>query len=252
MICHQRQIRDARKDDHLVPDDFSTALVREIPFSEAKEVILEYEWLGNMGTTLRSFGLFFDGELAGVECFGVTGGTNVSASICGSAYADRVMTLCRGACVPWAHPHSASFLITRACNLLAEEGKNVFVAYSDMKAGEIGTVYQASNWVYCGMTGRSGHTVQSPSGRLYDERVVSNLTRDRGSYKGGPFFRRPTRAEMKNIMLRQGYKFCRDSPSIATWGYTVIGDCGESLRTHCDGVSCRIRSGLSLANGYGC
>src|SRR5438477_2383196 len=123
MIAHQKIIREHLRDDHLVPIDFSTAEVREITLSLAKTIILKYEYLGTMGSSRRAFGLFFDGELAGVECVGDTAGTNTVQSVCGLEYADRVMTLCRGACVSWAHPNSARYLITRACRLLVLEGK---------------------------------------------------------------------------------------------------------------------------------
>lgn len=205
-VAHQRRIRDAQKDDHPVPADFSQAIVREISYAEAKSVILQYEWLGNMGTTIRAFGLFFDGELAGVECFGKTAGTNVNQSVCGPEYADRVMTLCRGACVSWAHPHSATFLITRACRLMAKEGKNIFVAYSDTDAGEIGTVYQACNWFYCGTTSDRGSLIQSPDGTIRDERCISAFTRNRADRRPF-FFRKMTRAQMRAKMLASGYKF---------------------------------------------
>jgi hypothetical protein len=210
MIAHQKLIRDSLRDDHPVPADFSNAVVREISFAEAKEVILKYEYLGTMGTTRRAFGLFFDGELAGVECFGATGGSNVARSICGPEYADRVMTLSRGACVSWAHPHSASYLIARACRLMALEGKNIFVAYADSDAGERGIIYRASNWFYCGMTD-PGSLFVSPSGQVNDERNIEHFTRAR-SGGGAAFFPKPTRAEMRARMIQEGYKFFQRTP----------------------------------------
>jgi hypothetical protein len=207
MIAYQRLIRESQRDGHPVPKDFSTAEVREISHAKAKQVILTYEWLGTMGTTRRCFGLFFDGELAGVECFGSTAGTGV-LYVCGPAHADRVMTLCRGACVSWAHEHSASYLITRACNLLAEEGKNVFVAYADTDAGEIGTVYQASNWFYCGMTADRGSLIVAPSGTVRDERSIEHFVRDSCRRTDRPnFFRKPTRAEIRAELLTTGHRF---------------------------------------------
>lgn len=163
-----------------------------------------------MGSTARCFGLFFDDELAGVDCFGATAGTGVPY-LCGPENSDHVMTLVRGACVHWAHLHSASFLISQACNLLAREGKNVFVAYSDPDAGEIGTVYQACNWFYCGMTADRGNIIVSPSGKMADERMISGLTRDR-STRSDKFFRKPTRAEMREKLIRTGYKFVPRTP----------------------------------------
>jgi hypothetical protein len=62
-----------------------------------------------------------------------------------------------GACVHWAHPHAASFLISRACRLAALTfGWRIFYAYADPTAGEVGTIYQACNWLYLGIgAGRS-------------------------------------------------------------------------------------------------
>jgi hypothetical protein len=234
MIAHQKLIRDSLRDDHPVPADFSSAVVREISFTEAKTVILKYEYLRNMGTTRRAFGLFFDGELAGVECFGATGGTNTAQSVCGSEYADRVMTLSRGACVAWADKTTidskgrvhtgaaASFLISRACKLMAKEGKNIFVAYADPDAGERGIVYRACNWFYCGMTNPKGSVFQTPSGQVLDEHNISNRARDRReafderniehfqrarSGGGAAFFPKPTRTEMRERMILGGYEF---------------------------------------------
>lgn len=215
MIAHQRLIREAQRaqdDTHPVPKDFSNAEVREISYAEAKTIIHKYEYLGTMGTTRRCFGLFFDGELAGVECFGATAGTGVPY-LCGTKHADRVMTLCRGACVHWAHEHSASYLIPRACKLLAAEGKNIFVAYSDVDAGEIGTVYQACNWFYCGMTADRGSLIVAPSGTIRDERSIQQFGRDRhSSVETESFFRKLTRTECREKLARTGHTFVPRTP----------------------------------------
>ena len=61
----------------------------------------------------------------------------------------------------WAPAHAASYLINRACKQLSsgpwktEKGvvrppAYIVIAYSDVEAGEVGTVFQASNWSYCG------------------------------------------------------------------------------------------------------
>jgi hypothetical protein len=138
----------------------STARVREIDYDTAKAIIMKYEWLGNMGTTARTFGLFFGEELAGVTCFGHPQGTVVN--VFGKENADKVYWLARGACVHWAHPHSASFLINESCKMFGlpwktargedKPAKFAFLATADTDAGEIGTVYQATNWLYIGRT----------------------------------------------------------------------------------------------------
>lgn len=185
MKCHQRKIRE-EKAKTLLPDEplriaaatYDNATLREITFDEAKTVILDYEWLGNMGSTQYAVGLFFGEYLAGVACFGCTAGSNVPKSICGEAYVSKVLTLVRGTCVHWAPKDAASFMINRACDIMVAKGYNIFIAYSDEEAGEIGTVYQASNWIYVGTGGTPTGYVHS-DGRRKDSRLISAMTRGR-------------------------------------------------------------------------
>src|SRR5260221_107121 len=60
-------------------------------------------------------------------------------------YRGKILGLLRGACLHWAHPHSASKLIRRSMDLLPERYR-VITATVDRAAGEIGTVYQAAGF----------------------------------------------------------------------------------------------------------
>jgi hypothetical protein len=214
--AHQRLIREhmatqpeANLEERVrLAADFKNATVREITYDEAKNVILANEWLGNLGTTEWAYGLFFGKYLAGVACFGSTAGTNVASSICGAEHRHKVTTLCRGACVHWAHPHSASFLVSAACREMTTKGCHVVIAYSDPEAGEVGTVYQACNFLYCGQTSPT-EKFRRPDGKIYDSKQVSNLRRDhrRGTSK---YLR--SRAEQKKLMLKQGCEFFKGTP----------------------------------------
>jgi hypothetical protein len=227
MKAHQRIIREkhALEVDPLIDEkralaqSLSNATVREIDRSTAKEVILKYEWLGTMGTTDYQFGLYFGEHLAGVVCFGRTAGTKTAESICGKPYKHRVKVLNRGACVHWAHPHSASFLISRACRLMAEKGFNIFVAYSDTEAGEIGTVYQATNWLYCGMTNSASNMFvwsgkpmneEFKDGIARDERCIQHSTRIRTGT--GAYRTKCSRRERRKQLVVAGFVFYKTSP----------------------------------------
>ena len=134
-VAHQCQIRDqhALEVDPLLEDkkrlasSLKNAWVREISRAEAETIILKYEWLKSMGTTDYQFGLYFGEHLAGVVCFGRTAGTKTAESVCGKEHAHLVKTLNRGACVHWAHPHAASFLISHACRLMADKGFHILL-----------------------------------------------------------------------------------------------------------------------------
>ena len=128
-------------------------MVERVPFAEAKALIVRHEWLRSMPTgTLACYGLKTDlGDFVGVVAF-ARGPAPESHDLCGPEHRHLAVCLARGACVHWAHPHAASFLISRACKLAhRNHGWKIFFAYADPRAGEIGAVYQACNWLYLGV-----------------------------------------------------------------------------------------------------
>ena len=91
-------------------------------------------------------------ELEGVVCFG-SGPQGDTRKVVG----EPAICLERGACVHYAPPNAASFLITGACKLVHRQtGTAIFYAYADPAAGEYGAVYQASNWFYLGQGLKNG------------------------------------------------------------------------------------------------
>jgi hypothetical protein len=136
--------------------------VERIERDDARKLILRYEWLGTMGRTNIFIGLLSpERELYGVACFGhgpqpvKNGGISCSTSkpLADIGHIIGVPVLCleRGACVHYAPPNAASYLITRATKLIyRDQGVARFYAYADPNAGEYGGIYQACNWVYLG------------------------------------------------------------------------------------------------------
>jgi len=213
--CHQRIVREmmAEQPDPLLSEkkavatDFKKATVREISLAQARDLIVASEFLGNLGSSEFAFGLFLGKYLAGVACFGSTAGTNVKASVCGSEHADKVITLTRGCCLHWAHPHSGSFLVSAACREMTRKGFHVVIAYADPEAGERGVILRACNFSYCGMTSPT-EKFRRPDGKVYDARNVHLLTRDR---RFGRLKYKRTRAEQKQLLIEQGCEFFKDT-----------------------------------------
>lgn len=222
MICHQYLIRAQAA---LEPDedvkrelarDFTHTSWREIDYETARPLVMRYEWLRSMGSARWCVGLYFGEFLAGVAAFGATAGTRTAESVAGIENANRVCTLVRGCCVHWAHPHSASWFIPRACRYMADNhGKNIFVAYADERGGEIGTIYSAINAIYTGLT-QPAQQFQTPDGRTHDGRQVSGLARDR---RGGTLRYRHSRQTQKLLLLEKGAEFV---PGAAKHRYVLI------------------------------
>ena len=167
MKAHQRIIRQ-KKAEEISQDlygkyweninlDIKNSEIKEIDYKTAKSIILEYEWLGTMGTTQYHFGIFFDSYLAGVVCYGYFQAMNTNsgghpyAPYVGVKYSKNGIQLSRGACVHWSHKHSGSKLISQSLKTMSQRGYKYAIAFSDPEAGEIGTIYQATNWYYLGI-----------------------------------------------------------------------------------------------------
>ena len=245
----QRVIRERMAEQHdpllaekmALAADFKNATVREIPLVEARNLIVANEWLGNLGSTEHAWGLFFGDYLAGCVCFGSTAGTKVRSSVCGEEHADKVVTLVRGCCEHWSHPHSASYLITQSCKLMGKKaGAHVFVAYADPRAGELGVVYQSVGWQFCGFTNPT-EKFRRPDGKVYDARNVHLLTRDR---RFGKLRYKRSRAEQKQLLISDGCEFLqgRSCGSCGMSDFTVIGARNGFSEPRCGGRFCHIRS----------
>lgn len=184
-VAWQKQLRDRYVDDGAPPVDLNIkrAIIRPVSRKLAEQIILKYEWLGTMGAGSNYFyGIFFESYCAGVVCFGVgSGGANVNAHMEFRIRRDELAYLARGANVHWSPKGANSKLVSWACRLLPKRtNAKLAIAYSDTDAGEIGTIYQACNWV---CIGKGSSTTQwiAPNGRIYDQKHPSNLRAREGN-----------------------------------------------------------------------
>jgi len=180
MKSHQRAIRDKKAllDSINKPyNDLNGFSVKRISKGESKTIILEYEWLGTMGRAYACYGLFKGAKLLGAINFGVPS-SHESRNICGLELSPKSICLERGACSHLAPSNAASFFIVRAVEMASKDfGWEIFYAYSDPEAGEIGTVYQACNWFYIGQgvgrdPGRRREYYEDIEGNLISERTL--------------------------------------------------------------------------------
>ncbi len=210
--AHQRIIRENKESEYKsIPPtkcDISKAICKPISREDAKKIILEYEWLGTMGKGMYNYGIYFNDVLAGAVCFG-TVASLTAGDMFGKHNSDKALCLERGACAWYAHPHSASKLISYAVNHMAKNTKyKIFYAYSDDDAGEIGTVYQACNWLYLGRSasGGSQNKLLTPDGILRDSRYIMKYAQ---RYTTENI---PNRTVAREILLKNGWQTKKTKP----------------------------------------
>jgi len=97
------------------------------------------------------FGLFRGGRLVGVCSYGTPSSATLRAGVCGNEFKDSVIELNR-LCLADNVKNEASFLVSKSLSMLPK-GK-IVVSFADISQGHIGTVYQAANFIYCGLSAK--------------------------------------------------------------------------------------------------
>jgi hypothetical protein len=119
---------------------------------DAKQLLVCHHYLHSFpGGTRLSFGVYLDARLLGALTFGV--GPYLGYKLVKDASPDDVVTLTRLWLSDGLPKNSESHVIGIVLRSLRKETSLKFVlAYSDPAAGHLGTIYQATNWLYTGLS----------------------------------------------------------------------------------------------------
>lgn len=126
--------------------------VRPIPFSEAKEWCLFKHYAKRIPPISYAFGLF-DNEnvLQGICTYGHPLSSTLKG-IFGDEYSDLLLELNR-LCVNDGLPKNAlSFFVSQTFKMLPKP--TPLVSYADSGQGHHGYIYQATNWIYTGLSAK--------------------------------------------------------------------------------------------------
>lgn len=120
---------------------------------EIKNFIERHEWLGKLPkfpTHRFTARLKKNGILAGVV---VMSTPNTFSYILGKENRDKEKLVARGASISWTPKNLGSWMVSNSVKWMVRNTDfRVFTAYSDPEAKELGTIYQAMNWIYLGQT----------------------------------------------------------------------------------------------------
>ncbi|QDH48085.1 hypothetical protein LUPINE_77 [Microbacterium phage Lupine] len=126
--------------------------IREIEPKVATEVVVKNHYLHRRGPCSKAFGLFdTDGVMRGVITYGVPASVPLVKGVLGAENRHMVGELTRLWIDDDAPRNGESFLIG---NTIRKSGFDVIVSFADSSQGHIGTVYQATNWIYTGLSSR--------------------------------------------------------------------------------------------------
>lgn len=125
--------------------------IREISYAEAMRVVVRSHYLHRKCPCSTAFGLFYDNSILGVICYGTPSSAPLRRGIAGEENAKNVIELTRLWVCDSVPKNGESMLIGRT---IRRCGKEIVVSFADQSQGHIGIVYQATNWIYTGLSAK--------------------------------------------------------------------------------------------------
>ena len=125
--------------------------VRAISRMECAPFILGIHYAKRWPSISLAFGLFRDDILCGVVTYGTPPSDPLRRGIAGDEYKDYVLELNR-LCLKENKPNEASILVGRSLSMIPRP--RIVVSFADTEQGHFGCVYQATNFMYCGLSAK--------------------------------------------------------------------------------------------------
>ena len=155
-----------------------TIIVSPIPSNEAEPWLLVRHYAKRKCPISYAFGAFINNEIIGIVTFGTPLSSTLRDGICGKDNSSFVLELNRLCCK--TQKNLASILVGRSLAMLPHP--SIVVSYADTGQGHVGYVYQATNFIYTGLSAQfkdpmvkgmenKHHTTIGDEGRGHPSRV---------------------------------------------------------------------------------
>lgn len=113
--------------------------------------VVHFHYLHRKCPCSFAFGLFLNNEIKGVICYGTPSSAPLRSGICGKDEKNNVIELTRLWVSDDVPKNGESFLIG---NTLKRVNKEIIVSFAEIEQGHMGIVYQATNWIYTGLSAK--------------------------------------------------------------------------------------------------
>ncbi len=125
--------------------------VRKIKSSDAHYLLLNVHYARRLPSISYAFGLFEGVELRGVITYGTPAASTLRTGVAGPEYEEIVLELNR-LCLAENRPNEASRLVGASLRMLPRPC--IVVSFADTEQGHEGVVYQATNFIYTGLSAK--------------------------------------------------------------------------------------------------
>jgi len=135
--------------------------IRKISYKEAMDFVVKNHYLHRKAPCSYAFGLFEKinpDNLIGVITYGTPSSAPLRKGVCGESEILNVIELTRLWIKDGTPRNTESYFIGNTIPLV---NKEIIVSYAEIEQGHIGYVYQATNWIYTGLSAkRTNWTVE--------------------------------------------------------------------------------------------
>ena len=121
-----------------------------MPAKEAEPWILIRHYAKRKCPISYAFGAYSNGELLGVVTFGTPASSPLREGVAGKEWSGSVLELNRLCCI--SAKNMASLLVGAALRMLPKP--SLIVSYADTSQGHVGYIYQATNFIYTGLSAK--------------------------------------------------------------------------------------------------
>ena len=124
--------------------------VESIKSKETYDWLMYKHYAKRIPSISYAFGLFKDKELLGICTFGSPASPNLCVGVCGMEYKNDVLELNRLCIQDKLEKNIASYFVSSCLNMFNKQ--LILVSYADTDMHHNGYVYQATNWLYTGLS----------------------------------------------------------------------------------------------------
>jgi len=128
-------------------------LVQKVPKSVYSDWLLNKHYAKRLCSVSYAYGLYIDGIIKGVVTYGMSPSAGLSQSIAGDKYKNLVYELNRLITVNNLEKNVLSKFVTQSFKLLPKP--LIIVSFADPNSGHHGYIYQATNFIYTGVSSNS-------------------------------------------------------------------------------------------------
>lgn len=126
--------------------------IKQIDYKTAMETVIQNHYLQRKSPCSKAYGLFDkDDNIVGCVIYGVPCSSTLLKGICGEEEMHNVYELNRLWVADDVPKNGESYLVGNTLKLLDKE---IIVSFADTSQNHIGYVYQATNFIYCGLSAK--------------------------------------------------------------------------------------------------